>query len=67
MTIAGMTEQDFAKGPFWATLALMHRSQPVIISISELLEPVDYDTCSARFGKYFQFIVLNPGALLAFQ
>jgi hypothetical protein len=64
-TVAGVTEEEFAEGPFWTSLEFMPRSQPVILSISELLEPVDYDMCSSRFGNHYRFLVLNAEALRA--
>jgi hypothetical protein len=64
-TVAGVTEEEFAEGSFWATLGFLPGSQPVVLSISELLEPIDYDMCSARFGVHFQFFVLNPDAVRA--
>jgi hypothetical protein len=64
-TVAGVTEEQLALGPFWEVLTIAPRTQPVVLSISELLEPVDYDTCSTRFGKHFQFAVLNPDAVRA--
>jgi hypothetical protein len=63
--VAAITEQEYGQEPFWATLEYWPRSQPVILGVSELLEPVDYDTCAAKFGQYHQFLIINEDAMRA--
>ena len=65
-TVAGMTRQEYFQGPFWMSLRYAAAARPVILGISDGSdERADYAMLSAKFGEYYQFLLLNESALEA--
>jgi hypothetical protein len=64
--VAGMTQQEYSRGPFWATLPRSAGARPVILGISDKMdERPDYRKLSTKFGEYYQFFLLNEDAVRA--
>ena len=67
-TLAGMSEREYARGPFWAFLPRVPGSRRTILGIENSMdERADYAMLSARHGNHYQFLLLNDDALAACQ
>ncbi|MGB9072508.1 MAG: hypothetical protein WCC22_07525 [Terriglobales bacterium] len=65
-TLAGMSQKEYFRGPFWATLPRASGSRPMILGISGGVdEKPEYKNLCAKHGEFFQFFLLNEDALKA--
>jgi hypothetical protein len=64
--VAGMTEREYMRGPFWATLRRLPNNRPVVLGVSDRPdEKPDYEMLSSKFGQEYQFFLLNNDAVKA--
>ena len=66
-TVAGMTEMEYLAGPWWATLKAVPYTHPTVLGIADPSEKADHEMLSSKFGKQYQFFLLNRAALEACQ
>ena len=64
-TVAVMIEKKYSAGAWWATLKCVPDSHPTVLGIAHPSEKADYEMLSSKFGKQYQFFLLNKAALEA--
>jgi hypothetical protein len=65
LTLVGMSQEEYFRGPFWATLPRAAGVRPLILGIADRSEPQDYQKFSAKHGAFYQFLLLNEDAVMA--
>jgi hypothetical protein len=64
-TVVGMAEHEYVQQPFWMNLP-RQRVRPNILGISANYgEHADYANLCAKFGRYYQFFLLDDRAVQA--
>ena len=64
-TVAAMTEKEFRVGPWWSALKKLPHSNPTVLGIADDSNKADYEMLSSKFGRAYQFFLLNEAALEA--